>query len=58
MNRRTLFSLVGGSALAMTMAACMPVDSTPDIVEIAESRPLSRTKSWAVTRVVETVQTI
>ena len=29
-----------------------------DIVEIAESRPLSRTKSWAVTRVVETVQTI
>jgi uncharacterized surface protein with fasciclin (FAS1) repeats len=35
MNRRTLFSLVGGSALAMTMAACMPVDSTPDIVEIA-----------------------
>ena len=29
-----------------------------DIVEIAESRPLSRTKSWAVTRVVEPVQTI
>jgi small subunit ribosomal protein S17 len=29
-----------------------------DIVEIAESRPLSRTKSWAVTRVVETAQTI
>ena len=29
-----------------------------DIVEIAESRPLSRTKTWAVTRVVETVQTI
>lgn len=29
-----------------------------DIVEIAESRPLSKTKTWAVTRVVETVQTI
>jgi small subunit ribosomal protein S17 len=29
-----------------------------DVVEIAESRPLSRTKTWAVTRVVETVQTI
>ena len=29
-----------------------------DIVEIAESRPLSRTKSWAVTRVVEAAQTI
>lgn len=29
-----------------------------DMVEIAESRPLSRTKSWAVTRVVETAQTI
>jgi small subunit ribosomal protein S17 len=29
-----------------------------DIVEIAESRPLSRTKSWAVTRVLETAQTI
>jgi small subunit ribosomal protein S17 len=29
-----------------------------DVVEIAESRPLSRTKSWAVTRVVEAAQTI
>jgi small subunit ribosomal protein S17 len=29
-----------------------------DIVEIAESRPRSRTKTWAVTRVVETAQTI
>ena len=29
-----------------------------DIVEIAESRPLSRTKSWAVTRVVEAAETI
>jgi small subunit ribosomal protein S17 len=29
-----------------------------DIVEIAESRPLSKTKAWAVTRVVEAVQTI
>jgi len=29
-----------------------------DIVEIAESRPLSRTKTWAVTRVVETAQAI
>jgi small subunit ribosomal protein S17 len=29
-----------------------------DIVEIAESRPLSRTKSWAVTRVVEAAQVI
>jgi small subunit ribosomal protein S17 len=32
--------------------------SEGDIVEIAESRPLSRTKTWAVTRVVETAQTI
>ena len=29
-----------------------------DIVEIAESRPLSKTKTWAVTRVVEAAQTI
>jgi len=29
-----------------------------DMVEIAESRPLSRTKTWAVTRVVEAAQTI
>jgi len=29
-----------------------------DIVEIAESRPLSRTKTWAVTRVVEAAQAI
>ena len=29
-----------------------------DIVEIAEARPMSRTKTWAVTRVVETAQTI
>jgi small subunit ribosomal protein S17 len=29
-----------------------------DIVEIAESRPLSRTKTWAVTRVVEAAQNI
>jgi len=29
-----------------------------DIVEIAESRPLSRTKTWRVTRVVEAAQAI
>lgn len=29
-----------------------------DVVEIAESRPISKTKSWAVTRVVETAQSI
>lgn len=29
-----------------------------DIVEIAESRPLSKTKTWAVTRVVEAAQAI
>ena len=29
-----------------------------DVVEIAESRPLSKTKTWAVTRVVETAQMI
>ena len=29
-----------------------------DVVEIAESRPLSRTKTWAVTRVLEAAQTI
>jgi small subunit ribosomal protein S17 len=32
--------------------------SEGDIVEIAESRPLSRTKTWAVTRVVEAAQAI
>ncbi len=29
-----------------------------DIVEIAESRPLSKTKTWTVTRVVEAAQAI
>jgi small subunit ribosomal protein S17 len=29
-----------------------------DIVEISESRPLSKTKSWTVTRVVEVAQAI
>lgn len=29
-----------------------------DVVEIAESRPMSKTKTWSVTRVVETAQTI
>jgi small subunit ribosomal protein S17 len=29
-----------------------------DLVEIAASRPLSRTKTWTVTRVVETAQAI
>ena len=29
-----------------------------DIVEIASTRPLSKTKTWKVTRVVETVQAI
>ena len=29
-----------------------------DVVEIASSRPLSRTKTWAVTRVIEAAQMI
>jgi small subunit ribosomal protein S17 len=29
-----------------------------DMVEIAETRPLSRTKTWTVTRVVETAATM
>lgn len=29
-----------------------------DVVEIIESRPISKTKSWRVTRVVETAQAI
>lgn len=29
-----------------------------DLVEIAETRPLSKTKNWVVTRVVETVKNI
>jgi small subunit ribosomal protein S17 len=29
-----------------------------DVVEIAESRPLSKTKSWTVTRVVTAVEAI
>lgn len=37
MNRRTLFSLLGGGAVALTLAACAPMSKTPDIVEIAAS---------------------
>jgi small subunit ribosomal protein S17 len=29
-----------------------------DVVEIAETRPLSRTKTWAVLRVVQAAQTV
>jgi small subunit ribosomal protein S17 len=29
-----------------------------DLVEIAETRPVSRTKTWAVTRVVETATSV
>lgn len=29
-----------------------------DIVEIAETRPLAKTKAWTVTRVVEAAQTV
>jgi small subunit ribosomal protein S17 len=29
-----------------------------DLVEIAETRPVSKTKSWAVTRVVEAARTV
>jgi small subunit ribosomal protein S17 len=29
-----------------------------DLVEIAETRPLSRTKSWRVTRVVQAARTV
>jgi small subunit ribosomal protein S17 len=29
-----------------------------DIVEIAEGRPLSRSKSWSVTRLIEAVRVI
>lgn len=29
-----------------------------DLVEIAETRPLSRTKTWAVLRVVQVAQTV
>lgn len=29
-----------------------------DVVEISESRPISKTKSWVVTRLVERAQTI
>lgn len=29
-----------------------------DVVEIAETRPLSRTKTWSVLRVVQAVQTV
>lgn len=37
MNRRTLFTLMGGGAIALTLAACAPMSKTPDIVEIAAS---------------------
>lgn len=29
-----------------------------DVVEIAESRPMSKTKSWVVTRLVEKAETV
>jgi small subunit ribosomal protein S17 len=29
-----------------------------DVVEITESRPLSKTKSWVVTRLVEKARTV
>ena len=32
--------------------------SEGDLVEIAETRPLSRTKTWAVTRVVEQARSV
>ena len=31
---------------------------TGDVVEIAESRPISKTKSWVVTRLVEKAKTV
>jgi small subunit ribosomal protein S17 len=31
---------------------------TGDLVEIAESRPISKTKSWVVTRLVEKAKTV
>jgi uncharacterized surface protein with fasciclin (FAS1) repeats len=37
MHRRTLFRALGASALALTIAACAPTTTTPDIVEIASS---------------------
>jgi uncharacterized surface protein with fasciclin (FAS1) repeats len=37
MNRRSLLAAFGGTALAVTLAACTPVARTPDIVDIASS---------------------
>ena len=37
MQRRTLFRALGAGALALTIAACAPTTTTPDIVEIASS---------------------
>ena len=58
MNRRTLFSLLGGSALALTIAACTPVAKTPDIVGIAASNDQFSTLVAAATAagLVETLQ--
>ena len=58
MNRRTLFSLLGGSALALTIAACTPVAKTPDIVDIAASNDQFSTLVAAATAagLVETLQ--
>jgi len=58
MNRRTLFSLLGGSALALTIAACTPVSKTPDIVGIAASNDQFSTLVAAATAagLVETLQ--
>ena len=58
MNRRSLFSLLGGTAVALTIAACTPVAKTPDIVGIAASNDQFSTLVAAVTAagLVETLK--
>jgi len=58
MNRRTLFTLMGGTAVALAIAACTPMKTTPDIVGIAASNDQFSTLVAAVTAagLVETLQ--
>ena len=39
MKRRGFFALAGAGALALSLSACMPTSSEPDIVDIAAGNP-------------------
>jgi len=43
---------------ARRLAESNPINQAGDMVEIAESRPISKTKSWVVTRLVQKARVI